>query len=84
MWEPKLRTPGTARSSLLTPIVVRSSSPSDVPGLEIQCIRKSRSLNSGNNSEPMNGSTRHAAMISTSAPENARFGLDTMLESARS
>ena len=47
MCEPKLRTPGMARSSLLAavddPLLLRS----DVPGLVIQCIRKSRSLNVG-------------------------------------
>ena len=48
MCEPKLRTPGTLRSSLLTWIVVRCSSAAEVLGAVIQWIRKSRSLKVGN------------------------------------
>ena len=49
MWAPKLRTPGMARSSLLASVVIRTSSGCDVDGSVTQCIRKSRSLNSGSN-----------------------------------
>ena len=41
MCEPKLRTSGTLRSSLLTLTVIRRMASSEVPGFSIQCIRKS-------------------------------------------
>ena len=55
MWAPKLRTPGMARSSLLTRMVIRFMASSEVPGFSTQCMRKSYSLNSGRNSSPRNG-----------------------------
>ena len=36
---------------------MRRSSGSDVPGLVIQCIKKSRSLNTGNKDSPSRGTT---------------------------
>ena len=66
MCEPKLRTPGTERSSLLPAVTMRRSSVSDVPGFVSQCIRKSRSLNSGNSDWPSSGTIR--IPVTTSAP----------------
>ena len=40
--------------------VMRTSSGSDVPGLVIQCIRKSRSLKVGNSDWPRRGTTSDA------------------------
>ena len=39
------------------PSVIRTTSGCDVPAFEIQCIKKSRSLNDGSKSRPTNGST---------------------------
>ena len=66
MCEPKLRTPGTWRSSLLPAVTMRRSSVSEVPGFVSQCMRKSRSLNSGNSDWPSSGTTR--IPVTTSAP----------------
>ena len=55
MCAPKLRTPGTARSSLLARRVIRRIASRDVPGFSTQCIRKSYSLKCGRNSSPRNG-----------------------------
>ena len=68
MCEPKLRTPGMARSSLLTWIVVRCSSASEVLGAAIQWIRKSRSLKVGNRDWPKAGVTTTPATTSTAEP----------------
>ena len=57
MWDPKLRTPGMDRSSRLARVAMRRSSATDVPGLVIQCIKKSRSLNCGNSDSPSHGNT---------------------------
>ena len=47
MCEPKLRTPGIARSSLLARSVIRRIASSDVPGFSTKCIRKSFSWKFG-------------------------------------
>ena len=53
MCEPKLRTPGTLRSSRLARLVIRVIASSDVPGFSTQCMRKSVSWNLGRNSTPI-------------------------------
>ncbi len=56
MWEPKLRTPGMARE-LAADALGDAHHPPDppVPGLFTKCIRKSRSLKSGNSDSPRAG-----------------------------
>ena len=67
MCEPKLRTPGTARSSLLARSVMRRMASRDVPGFSTQCMRKSVSLKLGRNSSP---SLRMARPVQTKATSN--------------
>jgi hypothetical protein len=52
MWDPQLRTPGIVRSSIQAAVEIRTSSEWEVPGAVTQCMRKSRSLNSGSNDWP--------------------------------
>ncbi len=47
MCDPKFRTPGMARSSLLARSVMRRIASIDVPGFSTQCIRKSYSRKFG-------------------------------------
>ena len=60
MWEPKLRTPGIACSSFAAATEMRTCSSLEVSGLVTQCMRKSRSLNSGSSSCPRRGTTSDA------------------------
>ena len=69
MCDPKLRTPGIARSSLLTETVMRVIASSDVPGFSTQCMRKSVSLKSGRNSSPSRGTAM--AVIANATATNA-------------
>ena len=50
MWDPKPRTPSMDRISWLARVTIRRSSGIDVPGVVIQCMRKSRSLKLGKSS----------------------------------
>ena len=61
MCAPALRTPGMVSNSAQARCVIRSISGWEVPAVVIQCIKKSRSLNAGSRSRPMNGSTESPA-----------------------
>ena len=74
MCEPKSRTPGCARSSLLARVTMRRSSGIDVPGAVIQCMRKSRSLNPGNSSSPRRGRTATPMSSTVATVRNAVAG----------
>ena len=82
MWEPKLRTPGMAVSSRLAWVTIRRSSPTDVPGAEIQCIKKSRSWKVGSSDCPSSGNVTAPATII--APTVAYAGRGTRMMGASS
>ena len=82
MWAPKLRTPGMARSSLLTAVVVRTVSASEVLGTPTQCIRKSRSWKAGNRLCPSPEPTTTPTSATTAVAAYTRRGRTTIRRSA--
>ena len=82
MWAPKFRTPGMARSSLLTAIVVRCISAAEVPGWVTQWIRKSRSLKAGNSDCPSSGTSVRPTRVTTAKPAYTARGRTMMRDSA--
>ena len=63
-----------ARSSLLARMAMRRSSATEVPGLVIQCMRKSRSLNSGNSDSPNNGNNPKPRIMTRRGCKKHRAG----------
>ena len=65
-------------------MTILRSSPTDVPGAEIQCIRKSRSWNVGSRDCPSSGNVIAPAAISAPTVAYAGRGLRMMGASNRS
>ena len=74
-WAPTERTPGSARSSLLTRVVMRCVSACEVPGGVAQFTSSSRSFSAGSSDWPSNGQPRAtAASTASRAPTQTLRG----------